>query len=213
VVAELSAEAPGTIAWSAADGAAVRAGARLGTLRAERSVPATPTAAQRKKLQDLEKLAAVDPVYVEFLERERARLRRASRTVVTRLPIVAPADGRLLRVAAERARVTAGAPLAHLADGTALHLEVALPGHPPALDATCELSGDVPGQVVPCRLVEARLVDGGTALVVAASTAEAPWLDEARSPSVRIAPPGTAAAPPALAPPAPAPPRQETARP
>lgn len=203
VLQELQAPAAGTVTWTAADGAAVTEGAALGTLRAETTVSAPPTAAQQRKLAELAELARQDPIYEDFLERERAKLRASTRVAVKASPLRSPGAGRLERLVPDRQRFARGEPLARLVDPESWVVTAALAA--PAPGETCELLGDAPGERAGCRPAEPS--PGGEPtppglLRVLVRRADAPWLQGARSPVLRLTP---AAAPPAAVPPTPAP--------
>jgi tetratricopeptide repeat protein len=203
VLATLAAPAAGTVAWTARDGAAVAKGAPLGTLRAELTVAAPPTAAQLKKLDELARLARQDPVYEDFLERERARVHGATRVAVKALPLLAPGAGRLERLVPDRQRLAKGAPLARLVDPERWVVTATLEGPVPD-GAACEVVGDEPSLRAACQLGEPPAGEGAPGVVTAlVRRDEAPWLEGARAPVVRLTPP--AAAPAAATPPSPAP--------
>lgn len=188
------ASSDGVVTWRKANGAKVKAGERLGLLRtrsgARAAAPVDPAAAAR--IKELEALAAQDPVYRDFLEKEqRALRRRRSVGVVRDLPILAPVAGVLTHAAANRARVARGSELASIVDDGAWIVDAFLDGEVPPEGASCELRGDAVAERMGCRLDAAQPQDGGSQLTLRVGAAEAPWLGRSRSLRVRIAPPGT----------------------
>jgi hypothetical protein len=194
----VTAAGAGVVTWTKKDGAAVRQGERIGTLRtaAAGGAPAPIDPAAAARIKELEALAAQDPVYRDFLEKERRAAQR-KRTVkgVREVKLVAPASGLLALAAANRVRVEAGAPLASVVDGAAWVVDAFVDGEPPPADAACELRGDAVEERLPCRLDAAEPVEGGSQLRLTVVAAAAPWLDRSRSLRVRVAPPGTAPEP------------------
>lgn len=181
--------------WAKKDGATVRQGERIGTLRtaAAAGAPAPIDPAAAARIKELEALAAQDPVYRDFLEKERrAAQRRRTVKGVRELKLLAPASGLLSLAAANRARVEEGAPLASVVDAAAWVVDAFVDGDPPPADAACELRGDAVGERLACRLDAAEPGDGGSQLRLTVVAADAPWLERSRSLRVRVAPPGTA---------------------
>lgn len=208
VLASVTAPAAGRFTWRADLARGVRQGEPLGTvLAAGEAEPPTPEAQAR--LAELTALAAGDPVYREFLEREQERLvagRRRGREVA----VTAPAAGPLHRVAADAAAVARGEVLAQLLDPASWRLLVELPGERPPAGAACEVAGDAEAERAPCRLVTVRDLGGRQEVTVAVESRAAPWLELARAPWLRLGPPADAvphsAAPPPAAPAPAAPP-------
>jgi hypothetical protein len=185
VTGTLRAPAAGEVSWKLADGARVEPGTPAGTLRAAVQAPVPLTAAQKRRLAELARLAQQDPVYEDFLAREQARVRR-SRAVVKPVPLAAPSAGRLVRVSPERARVAEGDVLARVEDPALWRLEVSFEGAPPAPGAPCEVRGDGPEDRAPCAL-EAPGPEGGP-VAATVRAADAPWLAGARTLSVEVRP-------------------------
>ncbi|HET9553856.1 MAG TPA: hypothetical protein VFP50_12875, partial [Anaeromyxobacteraceae bacterium] len=177
----------GIVAWRRDLAGLVKAGDRLGLVRVP-GAPAPLAPAAAKRLAELARLAKGDPIYGEFLEKEREKLQRV-RSRGQELPLAAPAAGTLRQVAADGARVSKGDRVAQLLDAAAWHLAVRLPGEPPAPDAECELAGDARDERAPCRVVEVAAPESGAVEVtVALEAKDAPWLERALSPYVRLAP-------------------------
>ena len=197
-LAAVAAPGDGTFTWSGAPDDEVASGERLGTMKVEVSAkPANPALARR--IAELERLAAQDPVYRDFLEKARRDQRRAAARKQTRsVALVAPAAGRLSRAPEPGGRAASGEILARVVDAGVWHLGLA-PGAEPAPDAACEVVGDAPADRAGCRVV-AR----GAELVAEISAADAPWLARAASLHVLLAAPGTRPRrPPSLPEPAP----------
>jgi hypothetical protein len=181
----------------------VKAGERIGVLRVEVAArgaePIDPAAAAR--IRELEALAKEDPVYRDFLEKERRAAQRKRRgKAVRELPLAAPAAGALVLAVENKARVESGALLATVVDDRAWVIDAFVDGEPPPGEAACELRGDAVAERIACRLDGARPQDGGSELTVTVQAAEVPWVGGSRSLRIRVAPPGTpldaSAAPP-----------------
>lgn len=190
----VDAPADGVVIWKKADGSPVMAGERIGTLRAEAVArgpgPIDPAAAAR--IRELEALAKKDPVYRDFLEKERRAAQRGRPgRGVRELPLVAPEAGTLALAVESGTRVEGGAPLASVVDADTWVIDAFVDGAPPPPDAACELRGDALEERQPCRLGEVRPGDGGSELTIAVPAAEVPWAGGSRSLRVRVAPPGT----------------------
>ncbi|MBK9518591.1 MAG: hypothetical protein IPO09_14815 [Anaeromyxobacter sp.] len=198
VLATVTAPAAGRFTWRAELARGVRQGEPLGTLLAAgEAEPPTPEAQAR--LAELTALAAGDPVYREFLEREQERL-GASRRRGREVAVTAPAAGPLHRVAADAASVARGEVLAQLLDPASWRLLVELPGEGPPAGAACEVAGDAEAERAPCRLLTVRDLGGRQEVTVAVESRAAPWLELARAPWLRLGPPPAAAQPPSAAP-------------
>jgi pyruvate/2-oxoglutarate dehydrogenase complex dihydrolipoamide acyltransferase (E2) component len=216
-VEEAVAPGDGTVTWKKKKGDRVKAGERIGLLRVEAAArgpaPVDPAAAAR--IKELEALAQQDPVYRDFLEKERRALqqKRAPGKAGRELPITAPETGVLSLLVEDRARVAKGTPVAAVVDDRVWIVDAFVDGDPPAPDAACELRGDAVEERVSCRLDSARPAPGGSQLMLTVNAADAPWIEGSRSLRVRIAPPGTppepAAAPAGPAPSPAAPPGKE----
>jgi multidrug resistance efflux pump len=190
----LEASADGRVFWKKPSGSAVEAGERVGVLRIQAAVPA-PTAidpAAAARIKELEALAKQDPVYRDFLEKERRAAQRTRPGRATKeLPLVAPASGILTLTVETRAVVERGATLASVVDDGAWVIDAFVDGAPPPPDAACELRGDAVDERVPCRLEGVRPRDGGSELTLTVPSADAAWVGGSRSLRVRVAPPGT----------------------
>jgi hypothetical protein len=182
-LAEILAPADGALSWEREPFAAVAAGERLGSVLASGSAAPDPGALRR--VAELERLAAEDPVYEAFLEKERRMLRRAARGG-RRVPIVGAAEGRLETLVPEGAEVRKGSPVARVVDGATWHAGFALPGGPPEATARCQLLGDEPGAPAPCRVVGSTPGPRVTEVTVAVPAGAAPWVAQARSLTVRL---------------------------
>jgi hypothetical protein len=194
VLGEVAAAASGIVIWSVQGGSAVTAGQRIGVLRIEAAgggrAPSDPASAAR--IRELEALAAKDPVYRDFLEKElRAAGRGRPGRTKRELPIVASAAGRLVPAVASRARVGRDASLATIVDAQTWAIDAMLDGEPPRAEAACELRGDASDERLGCRLDGVRPQDGGSVISIRVAASEAPWLEGARSLRIRVAPPGT----------------------
>lgn len=194
VLGSVAAPADGTVVWSVPTGRQVKAKERIGTLRVEVAVrgaaPIDPAAAAR--IRELEALAKQDPVYRDFLEKERrAAQRKRSGKAVRALPILAPEAGILALAAENKAGVVSGAEVATIVDDRAWVIDAFVDGEPPQADAACELRGDALPERIACRLDGARPQEGGSQLTVTVLAADAPWVDGSRSLRIRVAPPGT----------------------
>ncbi|HSN90556.1 MAG TPA: hypothetical protein VLS93_04955 [Anaeromyxobacteraceae bacterium] len=187
--AETLAPAAGLVAWDREPLATVAAGERIGSVKV---AGAAPDPAALRRVAELEKLAAQDPVYQAFLEKERRAL-RAARTGRS-VPLVAPASGRLEPLVAGGAAVSKGSPIARVVDAATWQATFVLPGDPPAPSAACEIAGDAPGAVASCRVIASRPGPAGSEVTVALPDDAAPWLAGARSLTVRLG--AAAAAPP-----------------
>ncbi|HET8539556.1 MAG TPA: hypothetical protein VFL83_06765, partial [Anaeromyxobacter sp.] len=198
-LAEVVAPGSGAVRWSKATGAAVRAGERIGEIRVETAAAPRPELA--REIAELERLAAQDPVYGDFLEKARRERRRASRGRARAVPLVAPAAGELARPVDGARRADKGAALARIVDPGAWHLGAVLYAAAPPPGAACEVVGDTSADRAACTLVAAVEQAGGDAgapravITVEVSAAAAPWLGRAQSPYVRLAPPGAPPAP------------------
>jgi hypothetical protein len=193
-IGQLSAPEAGVVTWRKAGGARVKKGEPLGALRIELAVrgsaPIDPAVAAR--IKELEALARQDPVYRDFLEKERRALQRARPgRKVRELPLLAPADGVLSLAVESRVPVEKGAPLATVGDEAAWAVEAFLDGEPPAAASACELRGDAVAERLACRLEAVAPQDGGSLVRLHVAAADAPWLERSRSLRVRVAPPGT----------------------
>jgi hypothetical protein len=199
----LEASADGTVLWKKPSGSAVEAGERVGVLRVQGAVPG-PTAidpAAAARIKELEALAKQDPVYRDFLEKERrAAQRPRSGRATKELPLVAPASGILTLTVESKAVVGRGATLASVVDDGAWVIDAFVDGAPPPSDAACELRGDAVDERLPCRLEAVRPRDGGSELTLTVPAADAAWVGGSRSLRVRVAPPGTPTDTPAEAP-------------
>jgi len=179
---EIRAPATGIVGWSAPVPLRVARGERLGEVR---GLPASPPRPEElKHLHELEKLAAEDPVYQEFLDRERAAL--AGGGPSQSIAVTAPADGQLTPVVHDEARVATGDLVARILDPGSWRVSVLLRGAPPPSGAACEVAGDGDADRAPCQIVEAKESDGASAITLAVSSRTAPWLEFARSPYVRL---------------------------
>jgi len=189
-LADLVAPRSGGVRWKKRANAPVRKGERLGEVRVEVDGGASPELARR--IAELERLAAQDPVYRDFLERARREQRRASQGRTRAVALIAPAAGILSLPPGLARRADEGAVLGWIADPTRWRLAIVLEGDPPPLDAECEVLGDAPDQRAPCRLVDATPGKGGRATATAeVAEPAAPWIGRVRSPRVRLAAPGT----------------------
>lgn len=193
LAAEVRAPASGRVAWREPDAARTRPGQPIGEVRVAEGAGARGAEA-RQRLAELERLAAADPVYQEFLDRERAVL-RGEEARLRPAPIAAPAAGRLSLEAREGAPVAAGAVVARIMDVDTWRAIAVVRGAAPADGAPCELAGADEGQRTACRVVEvqpAEAAGGGRAgaeafaVTVEVAARAAPWLAHARSPVVRL---------------------------
>lgn len=201
-LAELLAPATGELTWSAAADAPVVRGQKVGALRVVVGAGKKDPALTRR-VAELEKLAAKDPVYRDFLEKARRDLRRASgRGKVRLVPLVAPAAGILARAPEASGTAAAGERLARVLDPAAWQLAAAVDGPEPPADAACEVVGDVATDRAACRIGARVRAGERTELVAEVAAADAPWLARAASLWIRIAAgsaPPASAAPPAAA--------------
>jgi hypothetical protein len=192
-VGEVVAPDDGILLWKVRDGTPVGKGQRLGILRIVTGVPgrASIDPATSARIRELEALASQDPIYRDFLEKERrALLRRPAGRVVRDLPILALAGGTVTLAVESRARVERGAVLASIVDESAWVVEAFLDGEAPA-GAACELRGDAVTERIACAVESVQAAAGGSQLVVRVPAVDAPWVEPSRSLRVRIAPPGT----------------------
>jgi hypothetical protein len=184
LLGELRAPAAGLLRWRVPIPSQVAAGERLGEIRAA-AEPAEPGPEARRRLEELERLAAADPVYEEFLEKERATLSGQA------------ASGRSFGLAPERAgtlsilvrgetRVARGDLVARLLDGETWHLVASLGGEAPRTGADCEVAGDGAGERATGRVLEAIPRDGRHEVTCELSAGQAPWLEQARAPNLRL---------------------------
>ena len=184
---EILSPGSGTVRWRRAHGASVREGEQVGELRIHTGTAPRPDLARR--VAELEKLAAQDPVYRDFLEKARREARRGGRGRARAIPLRAPAAGELSLVPEASARAEEGAVLARVVAPAVWQLGLTIAGEPPPPNARCEVVGDAPSERAPCRLAPGA---GGEALAEL-SAADAPWLARAQSPFVRFAPEGATA--------------------
>jgi len=183
-LAEVRAPAAGALAWREPAPTRVGKGERLGEVRAA-AEPAAPGPEARARLEELTRLAATDPVYQEFLERERSTL-TGQAAAGRSFGMVAPTAGSLTLVARSDARVAQGEVVARLVDGEAWRVAVTLRGEPPQAGASCELAGDGASDRATGRVLEARPGEGQFEVTCAVAAAQAPWLEQARAPYLRL---------------------------
>jgi hypothetical protein len=181
---ELHAPEAGVLSWREPAPARVRTGERLGELRAAAPPPA-PDPAARARLEELERLAATDPVYQEFLEKERASLAAAAEAGPG-VALVAPVAGVLAPVARSGEAVARGELLARVVDAEAWHVAATVPGERPAPGAACEVAGDRARDRAGGRVAQAVAGDRGHEVTCAVAAGHAPWLERARAPSLRL---------------------------
>lgn len=181
---ELRAPEAGILSWRDPAPALVRAGERLGELRAA-VPPPTPGPSARARLEELERLAATDPVYQEFLEKERASLAAAAEAGPG-VALIAPVAGALAAVARTGEAVARGELLARVVDAEAWHVSATVPGETPAPGAACEVAGDRIRDRAAGRVAQAVARDEGHEVTCAVAAAHAPWLERARAPSLLL---------------------------
>jgi hypothetical protein len=182
-LAEVRAPAAGILLWRAPTPVRVARGERLGEVRAAQPDP-TPEA--RKRLEEMERLAAEDPVYQEFVEKERAALAGAGAGRST--AVAAPAEGEPTTVVQAHARVAAGDLIARIVDAGSWRVSVLVRSEPPAGDAECEIAGDGDADRAACHVVDAAPANGAFGVTVAVSARAVPWLEHARAPCVWLGP-------------------------
>jgi hypothetical protein len=184
LLGELRAPAAGLLRWREPLPSQVVAGERLGEIRAA-AEPAEPGPEARRRLEELERLAAADPVYEEFLEKERATL--SGQVAAGRSFGLAPARaGTLSILARAETRVARGDLVARLLDGETWHLAASVTGEAPRTGADCEVAGDGAGERATGRVLEAIPGDGRQEVICVLSADLAPWLERARAPSLRL---------------------------
>jgi hypothetical protein len=182
-VAEVRAPAAGTLAWADPLPLRLARGEVAGEVRVP-PAPAVPGPDARRRLEELEKLAAEDPVYQEFLEKERAAApARSGRPRAA--AIAAPAAGQVTPLVRSASRVAAGALVARVVDPETWLAIALFRGGPPEAGTRCEIAGDGAADRATCQIVEARGTDDGRlAATLAVPSREAPWLERARAPHV-----------------------------
>jgi hypothetical protein len=191
---EVTAAEEGIVLWKVKDRSRVEQGMRLGILRIWTGPVAVGAAdrASAARIRELEALASKDPIYRDFLEKERRALqRRRSGRIQRDIPLVAPASGTVSLAVASRARLDRGATLAAVVDERVWVFDAILDGAPAPQDASCELRGDAMAERIPCELETVQPSAGGSQLLVRAPAEGAPWVERSPSLRVRIAPPGT----------------------
>jgi hypothetical protein len=178
-----AAPAAGTLAWADPLPLRLARGEVAGEVRVP-SAPAVPGPDARRRLEELEKLAAEDPVYQEFLEKERAAApARSGRPRAA--AIAAPAAGQVTPLVRSASRVAAGALVARVVDPETWLAIALFRGGPPEAGTRCEIAGDGAADRATCQIVEARGTDDGRlAATLAVPSREAPWLERARAPHV-----------------------------
>jgi hypothetical protein len=162
----------------------VAKGERLGEIRAS-AEPQAPGPEARARLEELERLAATDPVYQEFLEKERATL-TGQAAAGRSFGLASPIDGTLSLVARTDARVGQGEVVARLLDGEAWRLSGTLRGAAPRPGAACEVAGDGASDRAAGTVIEASTREGVHEVTCAVTAAQAPWLEQARAPYLRL---------------------------
>jgi hypothetical protein len=183
-VGELRAPAAGVLAWREPPPARVARGERLGAVRAV-ATTSTPSQASRARLEELERLAASDAVYQEFLEKERATL--AGKAAGGHgVDLASPLAGTLTLVARSGARVEPGELVARVVDGEAWRLSATWRGAPPRPGTECEVSGDGASDRAPGQVLEVTARDGQHEVTCALTAAQAPWLELARAPYLTL---------------------------
>jgi hypothetical protein len=201
-LAELVAPADGDLAWTAAADARVAKGQKVGAVRVALGA-GRKDAALAKRVAELEKLAAQDPVYRDFLEKARRDLRRtAARRKTRAVPLVAPVAGILARAPEAAGSAAAGERVARVLDPAAWQFAAAVDGPEPGPDAACEVVGDVATERAACRLLSRVRAGERTEVLAEVTAADAPWIARAASLWLRIAgasPPLPGAAPAAPA--------------
>jgi len=185
-LAEIRSPAAGKVAWHQGTRLRVARGERVADVRATAEASAPGPEAQQR-LAELQRLATEDPVYEEFLEKERAVLTGAAAGGRT-FGIAAPAEGQLTPLAAADAKVGAGEVVARLVDDRAWRVTVLLRGDPPGSASGCELAGDGAADRAACQVAEVAPADDHHAVTLTVSAAAAPWLERARAPYARIGP-------------------------
>lgn len=181
---EVRAPAAGVLAWRDPAPSLVARGERLGDVFAA-GEPDAPGPEARARLEELTRLAATDPVYQEFLERERATL--TGRAAAGRIfGLAAPLAGHLTLVARHDARVAQGEVVARLVDGEAWRVSVTLRGAAPRPGAACEVAGDGAGDRAAGQVLEVASREGRHEVTCAVAAAAAPWLAQARAPYLRL---------------------------
>jgi hypothetical protein len=183
-VGEVRSPAAGELSWKEPRSGRVARGEVLGEVRAK-AAPEAPAAEAGARLEQLERLAAEDPVYAEFLERERAAVNQ-QKEHTARVGFAAPAAGQTSPTVAAGARVGLGDLVAQIVDPEAWRLSVVFGGQPPAVGTACEVSGDGPATTAECRVVEVLPMAEGARVTVALRASAAPWLERAQSPTVRF---------------------------
>jgi hypothetical protein len=84
------------------------------------------------------------------------------------------------------AKVVAGDLVARIVDAGSWRVSVLMHGDPPAGDAECEVDGDGDADQAACQVVDVAPAGGDVAVTVAVTALTAPWLEQARSPYVRL---------------------------
>jgi hypothetical protein len=189
-LAEVRSPAAGVLVWKDPVPLRVARGERLADVRA-RAEAAAPGPEAVRRVEELQRLAAEDPVYLEFLEKERAALRGRAGSGRT-FGIAAPAAGQVTQLVRTEARVAAGDLLARVVDADSWRVSVLVRGEPPDPRADCEIAGDGADDRAPCHVLEARVAEGQVAVTLALRASTAPWLEQARSTSVRLGGSGAA---------------------
>jgi hypothetical protein len=197
-VADVVAPAAGELVWGRAPDAPVTRGERLGAVRAAGAAGAEEERLARR-VAELERLAAQDPIYGEFLERARRDLRDAAGRRPPRIvAVVAPAAGLLARAARPGGHAALGERLARIVDPAVWHL-AAVPGEGDApVEPACEVVGDTAAERAPCRVVGRVRAGARTELLVEVGAADAPWVGTTGTLWLRLvpapppAPPGAA---------------------
>lgn len=183
-LAEVRAPAAGELAWKEPLPDRVARGEWLGEIRGKAEPEAAaPEATQR--LAQLERLAAEDPVYAEFLERERAALSQGAARRA-RVAMAAPSAGQASQLVRAGVNVGIGDLVAHIVDPESWRLSVLFGGFLPTVGAPCEVGGDGPSTTAECRVVEVLPAAQGARVTVAVRASAAPWLERARAPTVRF---------------------------
>lgn len=191
-LAAIASPAAGATRWHVRSGSSVRRGDLVAEIQTDGG-GASVKPELRKRVAELEALAAKDPVYRDFLEKARAEVRRASGKRAVR--VVASAGGRLEHDGARRAR--RGDLLGRVVDPVRWQLAGLLEGEAPPLDAACEIEGRA-GERAPCRLLEAR--PRGADRTMLTAEAEAAWTEHAVTLRIRAEAAAAPGAPSAEAP-------------
>lgn len=170
VLAEVRAPRAGRLEWERGTLATVARGERLGFVSGEGDDSPALLAA-RARVSELTRLAATDPIYADFLEREKAEVARHE--AASRQVMVAASGGTLLQ-RARPGQVREGEVVAQIEDAEAWSVVATLEQSPPA-SAACAVVGGAARERAPCRITSTE-AGHGRWRVQALVVEPAPWL-------------------------------------